>query len=242
MKKDSKQRLFEVMGKLDKTFKPKLNENRENFKRLTVFLMYNKEGMYLGDLDPIDEMERGSEFYEGTKAEVLATPEFQKFAQEKNITAEQVGKITRGYEYTMNGQPLETEYYAPSQSEELYDKKTNTWYNLSGQQMRDPSEYDKRGDGYTPFGDEGDGMDEDLGFDKQSKLKGNFRAEVTGMGENVWSTNAIEYNTEEEAKKWLDNLSGRWFGYDMSRVVPSSVPKGQPVDMENDIIYQNFRK
>ena len=27
MKKDSKQRLFEVMQRLDKTFKPKLNEN-----------------------------------------------------------------------------------------------------------------------------------------------------------------------------------------------------------------------
>ena len=27
MKKDSKQRLFEVMGRLDSTFKPKLNEN-----------------------------------------------------------------------------------------------------------------------------------------------------------------------------------------------------------------------
>lgn len=29
MKKDSKQRLFEVMGRLDKTFKPKLNEDFE---------------------------------------------------------------------------------------------------------------------------------------------------------------------------------------------------------------------
>jgi hypothetical protein len=241
MKKDSKQRLFEVMGKLDKTFKPKLNEGREDFKRLMVFSLYDTQGGYLGDIGPIDEENN----YMDTKSEVLATPEFQKFAQEKNITAEQIGKITRGYEYTMNGQPLETEYYAPSQSEELYDRKTNTWYNLSGQQMRDPSEYARGGsheDGYTPFGDEGDGMDEDLGFDKQSKLKGNFRAEVTGAGENVWSTNAIEYNTEEEAKKWLDGLSGRWFGYDMSRVVPSSVPKGQPVNLQSDIIYQNFRK
>lgn len=30
MKKDSKQRLFEVMGRLDKTFKPKLNEGLED--------------------------------------------------------------------------------------------------------------------------------------------------------------------------------------------------------------------
>ena len=32
MKKDSKQRLFEVMGRLDKTFKPKLNEGLESIE------------------------------------------------------------------------------------------------------------------------------------------------------------------------------------------------------------------
>lgn len=69
-----------------------------------------------------------------------------------------------------------------------------------------------------------------------------FRAEVTGKGENVWSTNAKEFNTPEEAKEWLDNLSSRWFGYDMGRVVPTTTPKGQPVDLANDDIYQNFRK
>lgn len=68
-----------------------------------------------------------------------------------------------------------------------------------------------------------------------------YRAEVTGKGENVWSTNAMEYDTEEEAKEWLKGLAGRWFGYDMSRVVPTSVPKAQPVDLENDVIFQNFR-
>jgi hypothetical protein len=69
-----------------------------------------------------------------------------------------------------------------------------------------------------------------------------FRAEVTGKGENVWSNNAVEYDTEEEAKKWLDGLSNRWFGYDMSRVVPTTTPPRQPVDMEKDILYQNFRR
>jgi hypothetical protein len=68
-----------------------------------------------------------------------------------------------------------------------------------------------------------------------------FRAEVTGKGENRWSGNAMEYNTEEEAKEWLNNLANRWFGYDMSRVVPVTVPTGQQLDMANDIIYQNFR-
>jgi len=69
-----------------------------------------------------------------------------------------------------------------------------------------------------------------------------YRAEVVGTGENTWSTNAKEYNTEEEAKAWLDGLSGRWFGYDMSRVVPTTTPRGQPVDIKNDNIYQNFSR
>jgi len=79
-------------------------------------------------------------------------------------------------------------------------------------------------------------LNEELGFGEK------YRAEVTGKGENVWSTNAMEYDTEEEAKQWLKDLSGRWFGYDMGRVVPVSIPTNQPVDMENDDIFQNFRE
>jgi len=82
-------------------------------------------------------------------------------------------------------------------------------------------------------------MNEELGPELGQGEK--FRAEVTGKGENRWSGNAMEYDTEEEAKEWLNNLANRWFGYDMSRVVPVSVPTGQQVDMENDVIYQNFR-
>lgn len=79
-------------------------------------------------------------------------------------------------------------------------------------------------------------------YGEQQQQGEKFRAEVTGMRENVWSTNGMEYDTEEEAKKWLDGLSGRWFGYDMSRVVPTSTPKNQPVNVNSDVIYQNFRK
>jgi len=77
------------------------------------------------------------------------------------------------------------------------------------------------------------GIDEELGE--------KYRAEITGPKEMVWSTNAMEYNTEQEAKDWLDGLKSRWFGYDMGRVVPISTPRNQPVDLENDVIYQNFR-
>ncbi len=69
-----------------------------------------------------------------------------------------------------------------------------------------------------------------------------FRAEVTGIGENVWSCNGMEYDTDAQAKEWLDGLSTRWFGYDMSRVVTVDTPKRQMVNFETDSFYQNFRR
>ena len=73
-------------------------------------------------------------------------------------------------------------------------------------------------------------------------LEEKYRTDIGGVGEDVWSTNAKTFNTEEEAKKWLDNLSGRWFGYDLSRVVLTSTPKRQKINLKKDKIYQNFRK
>jgi hypothetical protein len=49
---------------------------------------------------------------------------------------------------------LDKEYYPPSGSYELYDYKSDTWYNRSGQVLRSPDEYDPYSEGYTPFGDE----------------------------------------------------------------------------------------
>jgi len=88
----------------------------------------------------------------------------------------------------------------------------------------------------------GKALNEDLGLESEPQQGVKYRAEVTGIRENVWSTNAMEYDTEEEAKEWLKGLAGRWFGYDMSRVVPTTTPTNQPVDMQNDVIYQNFRR
>jgi len=36
----------------------------------------------------------------------------------------------------------------------FYDSKTDTYYNKSGQELRNPIEYDPYSEGYTPFGDE----------------------------------------------------------------------------------------
>ena len=48
---------------------------------------------------------------------------------------------------------LEWVYYAVG-SYAYYDASTNTYYNESGQQLRNPSEYNSSLEGYTPFGDE----------------------------------------------------------------------------------------
>jgi hypothetical protein len=69
-----------------------------------------------------------------------------------------------------------------------------------------------------------------------------YRADVTGAGELVWSTNSMEYDTPDEAKAWLDGLAVRWTGYDAARVVTTDTPRGEAFDSNDDRIYQNFKK
>ena len=49
---------------------------------------------------------------------------------------------------------LDRAYYGPSGSYEYYDSDTDTFYNRSGDELRDPEEYNDCSEGYTPFGDE----------------------------------------------------------------------------------------
>jgi co-chaperonin GroES (HSP10) len=69
-----------------------------------------------------------------------------------------------------------------------------------------------------------------------------YRAEVGAVGESRWSGNAMEYDTSEEAKDWLRGLASRWFGYNISRVVPVSTPTNQDIDLSDPSIFQNYRK
>ena len=47
---------------------------------------------------------------------------------------------------------VEKEYYSPSESYEYF--YNGDFYNLSGQQLRSPNDYNQHSEGYTPFGDE----------------------------------------------------------------------------------------
>lgn len=51
-------------------------------------------------------------------------------------------------------QQLDQKYYEPSGTYEPYDPETNTFYNVFGQELRNPSEYDTSDYEWTPFGDE----------------------------------------------------------------------------------------
>lgn len=70
---------------------------------------------------------------------------------------------------------------------------------------------------------------------------GAWKAQVAGTGESTWSGNGVTFDTPEEAKAWIADLSMKWFGFDMGRVVPSDTPTGQSVDPSDPQITHNFR-
>ena len=57
-----------------------------------------------------------------------------------------------------------------------------------------------------------------------------YRAEFAGVREDVWSTNALTFDTAEEAEQYADALLMRWTGADAARVVPDVTPKHERVD------------
>lgn len=76
-----------------------------------------------------------------------------------------------------------------------------------------------------------------------SKLNENkFRPEIVKRGDDTYSPSPVSFNTEAEAKKWLDTLARKSKTFDLSRIVSSDHPKTQKVDLKKDNFYQNFRK
>ena len=106
---------------------------------------------------------------------------------------------------------LPKEYYSPSDSMEYYDEKTNTFYNVGGDQLRDPSEFNRSGEGYTPFGDEGDSMYESKILTKkqimeQFNKKQNIKetTEVSKKHPSVINQERINKETAKETKQDRD--------------------------------------
>ena len=182
MKKDNKQRLFEVMGKLDETF----NSNGNTYQSI----ISNFPG-HAKETNPIDSpqykwYESVMKFMNGNsthnnvyqKAELAKffqnnflgmdydplqtpaetvnwwfSPEHQEFIKGELNSNLNEGFNSQEFQQKINNGEVWEEYYAPSASEEYTDGRF--FYNRSGQQLRNPKEYDPNGEGYTPFGDEG---------------------------------------------------------------------------------------
>lgn len=58
------------------------------------------------------------------------------------------------YAQNVKMEELEMDYYPPSGTYEYHDTESDTWYNQSGQMLRNPEQYNRYSEGYTPFGDE----------------------------------------------------------------------------------------
>lgn len=130
-----------------------LKEGHGDIERKITFLLFDRNDNFLGETDPMD-VEAAEQFYDVD--DVKESEIFKTFIEKKKLQPNDVVKAKRERVYIYDGRELEHEYYAPSDSMELFDEKTNTWLNWSGQQLRDPDEYNKNSEGYTPFGDEGD--------------------------------------------------------------------------------------
>ena len=57
-----------------------------------------------------------------------------------------------------------------------------------------------------------------------------YRAEFAGVREDTWSSNALTFDTAEEAEQYADQLLIRWTGADAARVVPVDTPKHERVE------------
>jgi hypothetical protein len=260
---DSKQKMFILMAKLNPTFKKREVLNEDEDKWIQGAVNPEHKGYCTPMTKPTCTPARkalAKRFKKGVENETYGTPDPLGKSMAKPIQEEIGLKEATGPDSPIHAWVMFGYNFSPDFIEQVWQNEQNMVQHLK---PKFDSFYKQYGADavMNRFYAELDGSnqkkledwvlakqisEEELGGEQQpvdmQQPSEKFRAEVTGKGENVWSTNAMEYNTEEEAKKWLDGLSGRWFGYDMGRVVPVSTPKGQPVDIKNDIIYQNFRR
>ena len=151
MKKDSRTRLFEVMQRVAPNFNGKaLNENFNN------------------DDDPLEGNSGSLILDNGDKLDVIFSNVKNSDANSKLITFGSNNPFRNfsarlsqmQFNELLNGGEVDT------QDGTLTMKNSGAQQNKFGQQLRNPSEFDKDSEGYTPFGDEG--IDESPKFGGQN--------------------------------------------------------------------------
>jgi hypothetical protein len=61
-----------------------------------------------------------------------------------------------------------------------------------------------------------------------------LRIEALAIGEGTWATNALEFDTPEQATLYARDLYSRWTMVDKLRIVPVSHPKREPYEPGSD--------
>ena len=73
------------------------------------------------------------------------------------------------------------------------------------------------------------------------QTEGKYRVDVSVPGESTWATNALRFDTVEEATDYARDLLGRWLQPDLARVVESDTPDRETVDTGDERIVINWR-
>jgi len=62
------------------------------------------------------------------------------------------------------------------------------------------------------------------------KTEGPWRVDIQGPGETNWASNAIRFNTTEEAERYAVEKSWGWLSMQGYRIVPADHPQREEVD------------
>lgn len=61
-----------------------------------------------------------------------------------------------------------------------------------------------------------------------------YRVDVAVEGERDWATNALRFETTQEASDYASDLAGRWMSVLAARVVSEETPDREPIDLTDD--------
>lgn len=132
MKKDSKTRLFEVMGRLDKTFKPKLNEGFEAEEEISVEPQEhgNEGASYKAKLEELVELAKKA--YSG-----LPEGELPSWVQDKIVIAKEHLNDVYGW---MHGEEEEKEGEEMGANREMDDDENHEEVESSEEEVGEEAE------------------------------------------------------------------------------------------------------
>ena len=134
--------------KSEESMSPSISEGGKDFSVKVCFYVYDKEGGFIGETESLnrEEVEHFSDVSELIHSGIL-----DNLLKGKRMSPEMVGRVKRDNKYFMGHDELDTEYYKPSESMELFNPKTQKFYTRSGQELRSPGGFKNYTDGSNSF-------------------------------------------------------------------------------------------